>query len=114
MKLKKIIDLLDLEVITCAEQIEEIEVESVGAADMMSEVLAFSKENALLLTGLTTPQVIRTAQMMDLAAILFVRGKKPQVETIKLSIETGIPLLVSKELLYIVCGKLYEEKIPGC
>ncbi|OQY06772.1 MAG: hypothetical protein B6I28_06055 [Fusobacteriia bacterium 4572_132] len=114
MKLIKIVKLLNAKVITCEEKIEEIEVEAIGAADMMSEVLAFSKENALLLTGLITPQVIRTAQMMDLVAVMFVRGKKPSADTIELSNKVGIPLLVTNELLYTACGKLYENKVPSC
>lgn len=114
MKLNEICDLLNAKVITCPEKIDDIEVEAVGAADMMSEVLAFSREHALLLTGLTTPQVIRTAQMMDLAAVVFVRGKLPQEATISLSEEVGIPLIVTEELLYPACGKLYEKKIPNC
>ena len=113
MKLDDIIKLLDGKIITCQEKISEIDVKSVGAADMMSEVLAFTQENALLLTGLTTPQVIRTAQMMDLCAIILVRGKEPQAETIKLSEETGIPLIVTKELLYTACGKLFKEGLPN-
>lgn len=114
MKLVEIVKLLEAEVITCEEKIAELEVESIGAADMMSEVLAFSKENALLLTGLITPQVIRTAQMMDLVAVMFVRGKKPSADTIELSSKVGIPILVTKELLYTACGKLYQEKVPSC
>lgn len=113
MKLADIIKILDSKVLTCQEKIEEIDVKCVGAADMMSEVLAFTQENALLLTGLTTPQVIRTAQMMDLCAIVLVRGKEPQKETIILSEETGIPLIVTKELLYTACGKLYKEGLPN-
>ncbi len=114
MKLSEIAEILNAEVLTCHECIGNIEVEYVGAADMMSEVLAFTKEQALLLTGLTTPQVIRTAQMMDLAAIVFVRGKRPQDDTKKLAEEIGIPILVTKELLYPACGKLYEKGIPHC
>lgn len=114
MKLRRIIEILDGEILTCEDCIEDIEIDSVGAADMMSEVLAFTKEDSILLTGLTTPQVIRTAQMVELDAIIFVRGKKPQEETIRLSKETGIPLIITNELLYTACGKLYVEGVPSC
>ncbi len=114
MKLKEISELLKTEIVTGKESIDKIEVEYVGAADLMSEVLAFTKENALLLTGLTTPQVIRTAQMVELSAIIFVRGKRPQPETIKLAEELDIPLLITNELLYTACGKLYMKGIKNC
>lgn len=113
MKLKEIIKILNAKVITCEEKIDEVEVNLVGAADMMSEVLAFTNENALLLTGLTTPQVIRTAQMVDLCAIVLVRGKQPQEETVALSEETGIPIIVTEDMLYVACGKLYEKGLPN-
>ena len=113
MRLEEIVKLLNGEILTCEDKVMVIDVKCVGAADMMSEVLAFTQESALLLTGLTTPQVIRTAQMMDLCAIILVRGKEPQKETIELSIETNIPLIVTKELLYTACGKLYKEGLPN-
>lgn len=113
MKLREIIEILNAKVITCEEKIDSIEVELVGAADMMSEVLAFTNENALLLTGLTTPQVIRTAQMVDLCAIVLVRGKQPQEETVQLSKTTGIPILVTQDMLYTACGKLYQKGLPN-
>ncbi len=114
MKLKEISELLEAEIVAGKDKIENIEVEYVGAADLMSEVLAFTKENALLLTGLTTPQVIRTAQMVELSAIIFVRGKRPQPETKRLADELGIPLLVTNELLYTSCGKLYMKGLKNC
>ena len=114
MKLRDVIEILNAKILTCEDKIDDLIVESVSAADMMSEVLAFACEDSLLLTGLTTPQVIRTAQMMDLTAIVFVRGKMPQENTVKLSEEVGIPLLVTEELLYTASGKLYVKKLPSC
>lgn len=114
MKLKDIMELLDAKVIVGDESIKDIEIKHVGAADLMSEVLAFSREDSLLLTGLTTPQIIRTAQMMDLAVIVLVRGKIPQQDTIDLAKEVGIPLLTTKELLYTACGKLYIKGLESC
>lgn len=114
MKLNEVIDILNARVLTCEEKIDSLEVSYASAADMMSEVLAFACEDSILLTGLTTPQVIRTAQMMDLTAIVFVRGKMPQEETVRLSKEVGIPLLVTDDLLYSASGKLFEKKLPSC
>lgn len=114
MKLTLIKDILSAEIITCKDKLDTIVVEYIAAADMMSEVLAFSKEHAAILTGLITPQVVRTAQMMDLSAIIFVRGKQPLEETIKLAEELEIPLLVTNELLYTACGKLYQAGVPSC
>lgn len=87
---------------------KKIEVLTVCGADLMSDVLAFSKEKSALLTGLTNPQVIRTAEMIDLVMVVFVRGKIPPKETIKLAKEKEIPILVTDKPLYESCGLLYE------
>ncbi len=79
----------------------------------MSDVLAFAKGGSLLLTGLTNPQVIRTVEMMDIPAILFVRGKMPLKETIDLAKSKGIPLLSTKYILFETCGRLYQAGITG-
>lgn len=114
MLLGKVKEILNAEVICGADKLDKLEVTAVAAADMMSEVLAYSREHSILLTGLTTPQVLRTAHIMDLDAVIFVRGKQPPQETINLGMEIGIPLLVTKDLLYVACGKLYLQGISGC
>ncbi len=81
--------------------------------DLMSDVLAFVKEQTLLLTGLINSQVIRTAEMMDIKAICFVRGKNPPSEVVELANEKGITLLCTEQSLYISCGKLYAQGIGG-
>ena len=75
----------------------------------MSDVLTFRGPGSLLLTGLTNPQVIRTAEMSDFAAVCFVRGKKPQPETIQLAEDKGVLLLVTLLSMYECCGRLYGE-----
>jgi predicted transcriptional regulator len=80
----------------------------------MSDVLAFAKPGSLLLTGLTNPQVVRTAEMADLRAICFVRGKKPEKETIEMAESKDIPLLVTPLPMFESCGRLYREGLPGC
>jgi len=80
----------------------------------MSDVLAFTHTGTLLLTGLTNPQVIRTAEMAGIAAIVFVRGKLPPAETISLAQEKGIPLLASRYTMYETCGRLYQLGLASC
>jgi len=77
-------------------------------ADLMSDVLASIQPEAVLLTGLCNPQVIRTAQMADVAAVVFVRGKQPPKETIQLAEEEGIPLITSPYGMFELCGRLYQ------
>lgn len=83
-------------------------------ADLMSDVLAFTHAGTLLLTGLTNPQVVRTAEMAGISAIVFVRGKTPPPETISLAEGMGIPLIATRYTLYEACGRLYQAGIPGC
>ena len=80
----------------------------VCAGDLMSDILVFSQPHALLLTGLVNIQVIRTAEMLDIAAVVFIRGKKPTEEMLALAKEKGIPLLTTQKTLYLSCGLLYE------
>ena len=88
-------------------------VERGSAADLMSDVLAISQTEALLLTGLTNPQVVRTAEMADVKAVVFVRGKYPPPETIALAEEKGIPLLSTSYTMYESCGRLYQAGLRG-
>jgi predicted transcriptional regulator len=88
---------------------------SIGCgSDLMSDVLAFIKADALLLTGLVNPQVVRTADMAEVAAVCFVRGKRPQQDTIKLADEKKIPLLATELSMFESCGRLRTEGLPGC
>jgi predicted transcriptional regulator len=90
------------------------EVAMACGADLMSDVLAFTHAGTLLMTGLTNPQVVRTAEMAGIAGIVFVRGKLPPVETIRLAEEKGIPLLASKYTMYETCGRLYQAGLLSC
>jgi predicted transcriptional regulator len=83
-------------------------------ADLMSDVLAFTHAGTLLLTGLTNPQVVRTAEITGIRAILFVRGKYPPPETVSLAKQKGIPLFASRFTLYETCGRLYQAGLPSC
>ena len=86
----------------------------VCGADLLSDVLAFTKPKSLLLTGLTHPQVIRTAEIAGIKAICFVRGKHPTDEMIESAEKEGIPLLCTSLLMYESCGRLYTHDLPGC
>ena len=79
--------------------------------DRMSDVLAFSNEKTLLLTGLTNPQVVRTAEMVGIKVIIFVRGKEPQIETISLANQLNIFLYSTDRSLFEACGLLYKNGI---
>ncbi|MCL2232285.1 MAG: hypothetical protein FWB99_05375 [Treponema sp.] len=86
----------------------DAEIVSACGADLMSDVMAFVKDKVLLLTGLVNPQVIRTAELLDINGIIFVRGKIPSREIIEMAGEAGIILAGTKHSMYIACGKLYE------
>ncbi len=112
MKIHKIAELLEATVL-CGENNLDGEVFSACGCDMMSDVLAFVKEQAVLITGLCNPQVVRTAEMMDMRCIVFVRGKMPPQEVITLADDAGIVLLATSYRMYVACGKLYENGLSG-
>jgi len=89
------------------------EVHTACGSDMMSDVLAFVKEQAVLLTGLCNAQVIRTAEMMDIVCIVFVRNKKPDEEMMRLAKERDIVLLATGHRMFSACGILYEKGLRG-
>ena len=82
-------------------------------ADLMSDVLAYIQPEAVLLTGLCNPQVVRTAQMADITAIVLVRGKTPPQETIDLAASEGIPLITSPYGMFELCGRLHDAGLPS-
>ncbi len=112
MRIAEIADLLKAEVCTETPN-QELDILSACSADLMSDVMAFSKENAMLLTGLVNPQVVRTAEMMDIKVVVFVRGKKPQQPMIELAEEKGIVLLSTDYPLFVASGKLYVNGVHG-
>ncbi len=84
-----------------------------GAADLMSDVLAFGSEGMALLTGLTNPQVVRTAEMAGINVIVIVRDKTPPPETLELARDSGITLIRTGYTMYEACGRLYKAGLPG-
>lgn len=89
------------------------EVHSACGSDMMSDVLAYVKDQAVLVTGLNNPQVVRTADMMDMCCIVFVRGKKPDETIIQLAQQKHIAVMTSELTMFSACGILYEQGLRG-
>ena len=112
MKISKIQELLNAEVL-CGEENLGKHVYSAFGCDLMSDVLAYVTDQAVLLTGLVNPQVIRTALMMDMNCIIFVRTKKPNNEMIQLAKEHGIVMMNTAMTLYTACGTLYSNGLVG-
>lgn len=106
MEIRQIQELLDAELIVGEESLDK-DVHSACGSDMMSDVLAYVKDQAVLLTGLVNAQVIRTAQMMDMICIVFVRSKRPGEDMIELAREAGITLMSTSKRMYEACGLLY-------
>jgi predicted transcriptional regulator len=113
MTLHDILEILDAEVLVGHDHLNTC-VKTAFSADLMSDVLAFAKPRSLLLTGLTNPQVVRTASILDTAAIIIVRGKTPPEETLKLAEELDIPILLTRYILFETSGRLYANGIVGC
>lgn len=113
MKLREVLELIEGKVISENVDLDQ-EVQMGCGADLMSDVLAFTQEGTVLMSGLVNPQVVRAAEMASVKAIVFVRGKLPPSETIALAEEKGIPLLASKYTMFETCGRLYQAGLPSC
>ncbi|MDL2248715.1 hypothetical protein LJB89_03360 [Tyzzerella sp. OttesenSCG-928-J15] len=97
----------------CGEDLMDLEIQTGCGSDMMSEVLAFVKDQSVLLTGLLNPQVVRTAEMMDIQCIIFVRGKVPTQPILDLAKEKGMCVLSTKCTMFSACGQLYANGLRG-
>jgi predicted transcriptional regulator len=113
MTLREIQKILDAEVICCEDGSLDLEITAAGGSDLMSDVLAFGQPGILLMTGLTNTQSVRTADIIDAKAILYVRGKKPDEGGIALARDKGIPILSTKHMMYAACGLLFQAGLPG-
>jgi predicted transcriptional regulator len=108
MKISTMKELLDAKVL-CGEDKLDKEAYSAFGCDLMSDVLAYVNDQAVLLSGLVNPQVIRTALMMDMNCIIFVRSKKPDEDMIRLAKEHEIVVMTTDKTLYTACGVLYSN-----
>jgi len=113
MTLEEMKDILGAEIVIGSECMD-IEIRDAFAADLLSDVLAFAKEGTLLITGITNPQVVRTAEMLELVGIVFVRGKKPDAETMKLAQIKKVPILSTPYIMFETCGRLFKSGLCGC
>jgi len=95
------------------EELLEREVHTACGSDMMSDVLAFVKDQSVLLTGLCNPQTIRTAEMMDIVCVVFVRGKQPDQNILDMADERDIAILTTGHRMFSACGMLYEKGLRG-
>lgn len=112
MKISMIKELLNAKTL-CGEEHMGDHVYSACGSDMMSDVLAYVKDQAVLLTGLVNPQVIRTAEMMDMRCIVFVRSKMPNEEMIRLAEDNGLVMLATDKRMYEACGILYTSGLKA-
>jgi len=112
MKISEIASLLEAKTFAGEDKLDT-DVYSACGSDMMSDVLAFVKEQAVLLTGLVNSQVIRTCHMMDIRCIVFVRGKVPSEDIINLADENNMVLISTKFRMYNACGILYLNGLRG-
>lgn len=113
MLLSDVSSVLNGKILEPGEKGGETEVHTACGCDLMSDVLAFVKDQTLLLTGLINSQVIRTAEMMDIVAVCFVRGKTPPEDVLTLAKEKNIAILTTDYPMYTACGKLYEKGLGG-
>ncbi len=113
MNVREIVKLLEAEIITGDDRLDRIDVERCFSADLMSDVLGRSYANGILVTGITNPQAVRTADIADIKAVCVVRGKKPEEGTISLAKQKDIPLFVTKLTMFETCGILYTNGLRG-
>ena len=112
MKLQEIKDLLRCEVLAGEDDLH-IDVQEVVASDGMSEILAFAKSKELMITGLTNIQSIRTADIAGVSAVVYCRGKRPDKKVIEFAKQKRIPVLVTKMVMFDICGILYDKGLKG-
>ncbi|MDC7288854.1 DRTGG domain-containing protein [Blautia schinkii] len=112
MTINAIKELLDAQVLF-GEELLDLEAEFVFSSDMMSDVLAYAQDQSVLVTGLCNPQVVRTAEMLDIVCIVFVRGKSPDEHILRLAREKGIVILATEHHMFTTCGILYVNGLRG-
>jgi predicted transcriptional regulator len=113
VRLKEIAEILDAEIIVDSVN-QDLDIKSACSADMMSAVLYYHAPNSVLITGLTQPQVIRTAEISGIKLIVFVFSKKPEQAIIDMARQKNIPILSTPFCMYSASGKLFQAGLPGC
>ena len=113
MLIREVKEILKADVLCGEELLDTQEVHSACGSDLMSDVLAYVKDQGLLLTGLLNLQVIRTVDMMDMKCVVFVRGKRPDAGILALAEERGMAILCTRHTMFTACGLLYEQGLRG-
>lgn len=113
MTIREIAGILDARWICCEEDGDDV-VRYAFASDMMSDVLAHVAEDTMLLTGLINSQSVRTAEMLDVPCLIFVRGKMPHKDAVQRAELIGLPTLVTNYSMFEACGRLYAAGLPAC
>lgn len=112
MVIRDLITVLDAKVWT-AERNMDVKILGACGSDLMSDVLAFGENKTILITGLNNAHVVRTAEMLDISCIIFSRGKEPSKEVLEMAEECSIAIMSTKHTLYVTCGIIYSQGIPG-
>lgn len=112
LTLREVAQVLDARLLTGEEHLDSV-IHCACCSDLMSDVLAFVHEKALLCTGLANTQVIRTAEMLDLGCIIFVRGKQPPAEVLELAKELDVTLMTVNKTMFVSAGLLYQAGLSG-
>lgn len=112
MKVSEIVEVLGAKVHAGLEHMD-LELESACGADLMSDVMAFVKDRVVLLTGLVTPQAVRTADLLDIKVVVFVRGKLPTDDMVATAKDADMVLLSTRLPMFLSCGRLYEAGLRG-
>lgn len=112
MTVREARDILGARVLV-GEEFLDREVKTACGSDMMSDVLAFSKDHSILITGLCNPQVIRTAEMLDIVCLIFVRGKMPDEGMLEMARERELVVMATGHRMFSACGMLYEAGLHG-
>jgi predicted transcriptional regulator len=113
MLLREIVNLLQAQVLVGDGLLDEIEVDRCFSADLMSDVLGRIHADGILVTGITNPQAVRTADIADIKAVCVVRGKQPEADTVALAKQKDIPLFITKLTMFEACGVLYTHGLRG-
>ncbi len=112
MTIRDMQELLNAQFLYGKEQ-ADMDVQFVFSSDMMSDVLAYCGKCSVLITGLCNPQVVRTAEMLDICCIIFVRGKMPDENMLTLAKEKSIAVLATEHFMFTACGILFENGLRG-
>ena len=113
MTIREVAGILNAKWICCEEE-ADTEIRYAFASDMMSDVLAHVCEDTMLLTGLINSQSVRTAEMLDVPCLVFVRGKIPHQDAVQRARQIGLPTLITSCSLFEACGRLYTAGMGAC